>query len=157
MLHAGDARRLAKGVNLMYKHILVPVDGSACSDLAAQHALALAQAMQSKLTFLHVVDVSRLIALGPDAVVVDDRADLEATGRETLAHWQAESQSRGVKADTELLSGVPAECILARADECDAIVMGTHGRTGMRRVLLGSVAEHVLHHAKCPVIVTRHR
>jgi nucleotide-binding universal stress UspA family protein len=73
------------------------------------------------------------------------------------AKRQAELAAPGVSVDTVLLSGHPADEIvgLARARGCDLLVLATHGRTGFRRAVLGSVAEHVVRNAPCPVLVFR--
>jgi universal stress protein A len=146
------------------KKILVPVDYSDCSRVAMEYALFLAERFDAEIEVLHVVETP------PDGeehtVVIPD------TGEEQLLSELLMQQA--VKADTEflapfvrdatipikrsLLKGRPGKVIVeAAADRgTDLIVMGTHGRSGFDRLIMGSVTERVLRSAPCPVVVVRH-
>jgi universal stress protein A len=144
------------------KKILVPVDYSDCSRVAMEYALFLAERFDAEIEVLHVAEVP----LGEEHTVV--KPD---TGEEQLLSELIMQQA--VKAETEflapfvratipieksLLKGRPGKVIVeAAADRgADLIVMGTHGRSGFDRLIMGSVTERVLRSAPCPVVVVRH-
>jgi universal stress protein A len=145
------------------KKILVPVDYSDCSRVAMEYALFLAERFDAEIEVLHVAE----IPLGEEHTVV--KPD---TGEEQLLSELIMQQA--VKAETEflapfvrdatipieksLLKGRPGKVIVeAAADRgADLIVMGTHGRSGFDRLIMGSVTERVLRSAPCPVVVVRH-
>lgn len=134
--------------------LLVPVDFSQPSLAALRHALALALASGARVVLLHVLEpfhASRLMDVA--AVQADARRAanerLEALLIATRKTWPAVSR--------ELRAGHPVTTIiaLAKRTQADLIVMGTRGQTGLRRRLIGSVAERVVREAHCPVLVVR--
>jgi nucleotide-binding universal stress UspA family protein len=148
----------------MYKRILVAVDSSATAERAFQEALKLAKSLAAQIRIVHVVD----------EVTLDwnfsDFGDLSAvqeqfrkTGRKVLEKaLQSARQGGGAAVDTKLLEieqygHSAADLIAAEADAwpADLIVVGTHGRRGVRRLLLGSVAEGVVRIASKPVLLIR--
>ena len=141
------------------KHILVPIDFSDCSKKALQYALPFAKEHQAALTLLYVVPP----AYGAAEYGAIDYAQLEASMREggekELAKLVVDEVRGEVAADTLVRVGSPAREILetARSLPADLIVISTHGRTGLKHVFLGSVAEHVVQRAPCPVFVVRER
>jgi nucleotide-binding universal stress UspA family protein len=148
---AGDEEEL----RFPYDRILVPVDGSESSDRASEHGLAVASALDASVDVLSVVDTS---GLGPDV-----RAQL-ASGRGRAAAQDAvqavaeHASDRGASdVRTAVEDGRPADVISAYVDDhaIDAVVMGTTGRTGLNRVLLGSVAEETVRTAPVPVVTVR--
>ncbi len=145
---------------LKLKRILVPIDFSDCSKKALQYALPLAKEHQAALTLLYVVPPP---AYGTGEYGGIDYVQLEASMREGGEKELAklvEDEVRGeVSADTLIHMGSPAREIVeaARSLPADLIVISTHGRTGLKHVLLGSVAEHVVQRAPCPVFVVRER
>jgi nucleotide-binding universal stress UspA family protein len=146
------------------KKILVPVDHSDCSRVAMEYALFLAERFDAEIEVLHVAE----IPLGEEehTVVKPD------TGEEQLLSELIMQQAE--KAETEflapfvrdatipiersLLKGQPGKVIVEAATDrgADLIVMGTHGRSGFERLIMGSVTERVLRSAPCPVVVVRH-
>jgi nucleotide-binding universal stress UspA family protein len=139
----------------MYDRILVPTDGSGPADRAFEQALDLAETYDAEVHLLYVVDVSAL-AGEFDAVTVIDQ--LEEAGREVTGRLRERAESVGVeRVETEVVEGVPHRTILDYADEndVDLVVMGTHGRTGIGRYLLGSVTEKVVRLADAPVLTVR--
>jgi nucleotide-binding universal stress UspA family protein len=139
--------------------ILAAVDFSPGSQTAVECALVLARALHSTVTLLHVCrspDAMSTIVPGADCVV--DAEDVRTSARRFLEEMRSDAQS---KADVEIAlavhEGSPDQEILALAqsDRFDMIVMGTHGRTGLRHVLMGSVAEVVVRHATCLVLTIR--
>jgi nucleotide-binding universal stress UspA family protein len=145
----------------MYKQLLVPVDGSEPSMLGLAEAIKIAKSDGSKLQLVHVVD--ELVTLGVDipAKYIDQFIDaLRAQGKETLHKAQrvvSENalESKGVLLETT--GGRAADQIVQLARQCkaDLIVMGTHGRRGLRRLALGSDAELVVRSSPVPVLLVR--
>jgi nucleotide-binding universal stress UspA family protein len=145
----------------MYSRILVAVDGSATSEHALQHALGLAGALTAALRIVHVVDEG-VLSLGPE-ISIDVGAILKArraAGEKLLQAARETARAAGIEADTRLLeTGTPAQRIAsaiaeeARAWPADVVIAGTHGRTGMARALLGSVAEGIARVSPAPVLL----
>ncbi len=137
-----------------FRRILCPVDFSGGSRAALELAADLARRDRALLTVLHV---TRSRWPGDQGVVVPG-PEPEREEIEMLARWTADAERLvGGTASSVLLSAPAIEAILgyARDDATDLIVMSTHGRTGLRRQVLGSVAEGVLRAAPCPVLVVR--
>lgn len=141
------------------KSILHPTDFSKPSEYAFRMACSLARDHGSRLVLLHV---------SPPPIVVGEWVppmpsdEYEEECKEKL--WQLfrdleakEPHLRDLRVETRIIEGAPAPVIvkLAEDGECDMIVMGTHGRTGLTRLLLGSVAEQVLRRAPCPVLTVK--
>ena len=145
----------------MFKKILVPVDGSEPSNAAVSLAIRLARDQEASIAFVHVCEVAKIAAMvGGPTIGVDPSYALEAErewGDQTLRRALDRAGSGGVDADTCLEEGPSVTTILevARDQHADLIVMGSHGRGGITRVLLGSVTEGVLRHTHIPVMVTR--
>lgn len=143
----------------MYKRILVPVDGSDTSNKALVAALQLAREGGGRVRLVHVLDPMAFISTGYGPVV-----DLLQVGQEGAAKVLADAlemaKAAGVPADTRLLDqagGRIGEQVAdeATAWEADLVAVGTHGRHGVSRVLLGSGAEQVLRLAPVPVLAVR--
>lgn len=153
------ATRAAVESPFTIKRILVPIDFSDCSKKALRYALPLARQHQAALTLLHVVEP----AYGVGEYGVLETAELEASlragGEKELGKVAAEAALAQVPSDILVRIGSPAGAIVEVADEltADLIVISTHGRTGLKHALLGSVAEHVVQRAPCPVFVVRER
>ncbi|MCS6865583.1 MAG: universal stress protein [Gemmataceae bacterium] len=140
--------------------ILVPTDFSEYARPAIRYAAELAQKFSAELILLHVVP-DTILAL-PDAVMPTPAplADLEAmvaSGKQGLANVIASEHLTHLHPRAEVRIGSPAAEIIAAANDlkADLICIGTHGRTGLLRVLLGSVAEMVVRQAPCPVLTVR--
>lgn len=153
------ATRTAVKSPFKLKHILVPIDFSDCSKKALQYALPLAKEHQAALTLLYVV--APAYGAGESGGV--DYAQLEASMREggekELAKLAVDEVRGEVSAATLIRVGSPAREIIetARSLPADLIVISTHGRTGLKHVFLGSVAERIVQRAPCPVFVVRER
>ena len=137
---------------LMYDSILVPTDGSAAMDSVIDHANQLAQEQGASITFLYVVNTSSFGSLPMETGWETLTEELRAEGEDALEHAVDRVD---VEADTLLEEGTPYEIITAEADDYDVIVMGTSGRGGLDRVVLGSVAERVVRHSPVPVLTVR--
>lgn len=143
----------------MYKRILLPVDGSPTSTKALVAALQLAREGDGRVRIVHVLDELAFISTGYGPVV-DLLAVAEDGAKKVLADALAQAQAAGVPADTKLVEQAGArlgELVAdeARAWKADLVVVGTHGRHGIGRVLLGSGAEQVLRLAPVPVLAIR--
>ncbi len=139
-----------------WRKICCPVDFSETSRRAAESALELAWAFGGRVTLLHVAEPLIAPALEAGARSAPTPEAIEPGLRDEIRAW-ARALPEGEKADVEVLEGSPAEEIVrfAREGAYDAVVMGTHGRTGLKHLVLGSVAERVVRHARCPVVVVR--
>jgi nucleotide-binding universal stress UspA family protein len=132
--------------------ILHPTDLSEASEAACQLARALAREYGARMVVLHAFPPS---LTGAEAV---DRRRPDGIEDDLLARMQELiPDDQTVSLDYQVMEGPPADAILAAAarEGCDLIVMGTHGRTGLSRALLGSVAEVVSRRARCPVATVR--
>jgi len=134
--------------------ILHPTDFSKHSRCAFGLACALARDYGARLIALHVL-VPPPVAYGDGVVVAADPEPLRATAQEHLG--ELEIPGANVRAERRLEEGDPATVILRVAKEvhADLLVMGTHGRTGLGRLLMGSVAEEVVRRAPCPVLTVK--
>ena len=139
----------------MIQRILIPVDFSETSVSAAEYGCALAARFAADVTLLHVYSPG-VLAL-PDAVYAPTAEESLAMAHAAQAHVEslaAKLDRDGVIIHCEAVEGLPADAILAWSERThpDLIVMGTHGRRGVPHLLLGSVAEHTVRHATCPVL-----
>lgn len=147
----------------IFKKILVPVDGSEPSDAAVALAVRLAHDQDAKLLFLHVSEVAKIAAMvSSTAVCVDPSPALEAeqaAGEDALHRAESAAGKCSVFAASLLVQGASADTIVKTSSQegADLIVMGSHGRGGIQRALLGSVAEGVLRQSTVPVLVARVR
>lgn len=145
----------------MYKKILVAIDGSPTSGHALQHALGLARDLKAALRLVHVIDEG-VLSFAPE-LAIDIGAILKArrdAGEKILTAARDACKAAGLEAETRLLeTGTPAEHIAealaaeARAWPADLVVAGTHGRRGVQRLLLGSVAEGIARVSPAPVLL----
>ena len=138
----------------MYEHILVPTDGSDVALQAATQAVELAAAIGASVHALYVVDASAVGFVRP-ADLDDDsvRTSLRETGERAVADVAELAEAAGVPVETSVVVGRPAEEIRAAAEGAvDLVVMGTHGRSGVDRFLLGSVTERVVRSSTVPVL-----
>jgi nucleotide-binding universal stress UspA family protein len=146
----------------MYDRILVPVDGSATANRGLEEALKVAAKLGSSVRVIHVVDdMSLATAAGTLAANVDELLmALASGGEQILADAKRTAQSRGLSVETVMrncTAGRVSDLIVEEASTwpCDLIVIGTHGRRGVGRLLLGSDAEQVLRRASAPVLLVR--
>jgi nucleotide-binding universal stress UspA family protein len=144
----------------MYKKILVPVDGSETSRRGLDEAIQLARDNSAKIRLVHVVNTAVVAVEYPGGSPMDDVSNVRDNS-EAVMKGAADIVSRsGLTAETVIL-GTPientGELIVHQATEwpADIIVMGTHGRRGLPRVVLGSNAEYVLRHTSVPVLLVR--
>ena len=145
----------------MYTRIIVPLDGSKLAESALPEAEKLARLTGAELVLLRVIDYSSRDRLGDFGLLYEYEAMAKALEEERelasayLADVSARVAADGHAVSATLLSGIAAKAIVGIAKPGDAIVMATHGRTGMRRWFIGSIAEEVLRHSSVPVLLVR--
>ena len=133
------------------QHILVPVDFSHDSEHAVEAAIGLAQQFEARVTLLHAIHIPEAAEVNLAAYMDKIRSEADQSMTSRLQRVQ----EAGVTAEAVTVIGAPSQTIVdtARDRRADLIVMGTHGRTGLRHMLIGSVAERVVRLAPCPVMV----
>jgi nucleotide-binding universal stress UspA family protein len=139
----------------MYKRALIPLDGSAVAESIVPFILEIAGPLDMEVTLVRVLVPTPLAVEG--AVVFDDVEKLRADAEAYLAGVAAELRGKGVRVTTTVRQGEPVDQILAVARDADAdlIAMTTHGRSGLSRLLFGSIAAAVLVRAEVPVFMMR--
>jgi nucleotide-binding universal stress UspA family protein len=142
-----------------FRRILHPTDFSRASAPARRRAVTLARACRAPLVLLHVMTPpSPFIGEGtPPSSYVDLLILARRSAKRRLATALARARRERVRAQAIFAEGLPADEILraARRTRADLIVMGTHGRSGVSRVFMGSVAERVVRESRCPVLTVR--
>lgn len=144
----------------MFKHILVPVDGSSTAQVAVSKAIDLAKAFHSLVTVIYVIDPYPFAGVGTD-FGYGQAEYLSAATAEANASVKAAKDSfvaAGVAVDTSVVEAHSAWRGIVEAGaslKIDLIVIGSHGRSGLEKLVLGSVAQAVLSHTKLPVLVVR--
>ena len=142
------------------RQILVPIDFSGSADLALEYAADLARRYSAELHLVHVLEDPILIGGSADGFIIDPpglRARMAEDARRLLEQTLERCTRPHVRATREVVFGKTAASIndLALARRSDLIVMGTHGRSGLAHLMLGSVAERVVRSAPCPVLTVR--
>lgn len=144
-----------------YRKILVPIDGSATSNRGLIEAIQLAKDQSARLRLVHVLDE---LILGPGAeaaVYLGNTVDLlREAGEQVVAEAEVRVQESGLQPESiilEVMGGRPAESIVAEANAwgADLIVLGTHGRRGARRLVMGSDAEEIVRTTPVPVLLVQ--
>lgn len=141
---------------MVARKVLVPLDSSPISIQTIKHLIALKETVSLPLTLFHVLDLGRLSTLGFPEVSYsqfEERARGEA--RKFLEDQQQLFAAAGIKTETRLKEGPARETICALADsgEFDLLVVGKNSDGDLRRLLFGQVADYVIHHTKCPVLI----
>ena len=145
----------------MYKNILVPVDGSETAHSGLAEAIRLAKALGSAIRLVYVLDESRAMYPNLGGELLQQLVDqLRRAGESILIEATATARSGGVDTSSRLIDslGTPVgESVVAAAAEwpADLIVCGTHGRRGVRRLVMGSDAEYIVRHSAVPVLLIR--
>lgn len=138
----------------MYERILVPTDGSTGTAHVALQALDLAEQYDATIHTIHVIDENASAFVSESG---DGTNPLNERAEDAVQTVEQMADSHNIDVVTVVREGEPAETILEYAEEIDAdvVVAGTHGRSGIRRHLIGSVAERLVRHANCPVLTIR--
>ncbi|MFB6159183.1 MAG: universal stress protein [Candidatus Nanohalobium sp.] len=135
----------------MYSKILVPTDGSSEAEQAVDYALDLAERYDAEVHVVYVVDDS----VTPEKELMDSiRGEFRRRGEEATERILEKARLKNLETVREIAEGVPSEQIVDYIDEnsIDLTVMSTHGRTGLKRVLMGSTTERVLRESSSPVM-----
>jgi nucleotide-binding universal stress UspA family protein len=147
---------------MAYKRILVPVDGSPTSNAGLREAIGLAKGQRASLQLVHVVDQHAIALMGLESAagITEMMDGMKRAGLAILRRAQAVVRKAGLQASTvlvETLTGPAADPIIKQAKKwrADVIVLGTHGRRGVRRLLMGSDAEQIVRYAAVPVLLVR--
>lgn len=149
----------------MYKHILIATDGSDVGEKGVEHGLALAKSLGARVTIITVTEPFPVSVSGEEFAYVPSNEMLESyeSGQQEranarLAAVKSSADQAGVAVETmHVADAQPAEAILAaaKARNCDLITMGSHGRRGLGRLMLGSKTYEVVSHGHIPVLVVR--
>ncbi len=158
-----DPRPAGEFAPATYERIVVPLDGSDLAEQALPHALTLARALTIPLHLVRVVDTSTISFIGPGmaieqasfAALLEAIASEEHDAADYLAAVSQRLASSGVVISTKVRGGPVVDEVLATLRPGDLLVMTTHGRTGLARWFLGSVAEAVIRRATTPVLLIR--
>jgi nucleotide-binding universal stress UspA family protein len=140
----------------MYKRVLLPTDGSPCSEQALREGFELVKSCGAEATVLYVIENPLLtLPMLPEGIPyeADLYEDLKKAAEEVLASARRIAEEVGVPVNTIMHEGQPVPTIVEFAKDHDLIVMGTHGRGGLEKLILGSVTEGVLHRTETSVLV----
>ena len=140
----------------MFKKILCPVDFSDTSMNAANNAINFSMEIKAEITFIHIIDIQALQNIGDlSGGGINDINLLIEEEKPVLSKLKEECDKKGIKVKTVLTHGEPVSVILETIKEegHDLIIMGTHGKTGLKRLVLGSIAENVVRKSDIPVLL----
>ena len=140
---------------MAFNKILVPTDGSEYTKAAVRKAMELAKLSGGKITALYVLDQTILTNMPMDTAVMNVYNTLEKEGKEAVDFVRDLGAQESVEVEVVIKEGTPVKVILDESANYDIIVMGTLGRTGMSKLLMGSVAERVVRASQGPVLVVR--
>ncbi|HEY3360249.1 MAG TPA: universal stress protein [Methanosarcina sp.] len=143
--------------NVTFKKIMIATDGSVCSRMAANNGIELARLSGGKVYAVYVVSMEYFSSMAVDFDWERIHEALEKEGIEAVNYVKETGELEGVIVEPVLLEGNPPDELIryAEENEMDIIIMGTLGRTGIKRLLLGSVTGNVVRHSKVPVMVVR--
>jgi nucleotide-binding universal stress UspA family protein len=139
------------------KKILIPTDGSECSSRAAEAGISLAKVLGAEIFAVYAIDPIIVEEITKGVGTNDIEKELREKGERYLNYVVKSAEKAGLKATAILAEGEPHDQIIhyAKTKGIDLIVMGTYGRRGTKRILIGSVTERVIEYAPCPVLVVR--
>ena len=140
-----------------YKKILIPTDNSKVSIEAAKQGLEIAKLMNSKVYVIYVVDIMPFVGLPTEGFWESMKEILEEEGKEAFNKIESIAKEFDINIVSEILEGNPAKEIVEYANKknINLIVMGTSGKSGIDKLLLGSVAEKVSKRAQCPILLVK--
>jgi nucleotide-binding universal stress UspA family protein len=140
---------------MTYKRILIAVDGSAGSRKAAKAGLLLAKQLKAFAVIVCITDLTNAIDSANESSSIDKKVEKAYSDEANKIIARITKNERYKKLSTLIAGGVPQYEItkIAKKQKADLIVMGTHGRTGLRHLLMGSIAEYVIRHSTIPVFV----
>lgn len=159
VVKAAEADKSESKPSFRIREILVPIDFSDCSRKALRYAIPLAKTYQAKLTLLNVVAAHPMMGRAAGAGFTDVTSPLRAAAQKQLMALAASEANGELEVKSFVRAGEASAEILAEARSlpADLIVISTHGRSGVTHLILGSVTEHVVRSAPCPVLVVREK
>jgi nucleotide-binding universal stress UspA family protein len=139
------------------KKILIPTDGSSCSLHAAEVGISLAKLLGAEIIVIYAIDIIILEELTRSIGPKDVEKELKEKGERYLNYVVELAKKEGLRTEAILTKGEPYDQIVhfAKSRSVDMIVMGTYGRRGTKRILIGSVTERVIEYSPCPVLVVK--
>ena len=140
---------------MTFQNILVPTDGSEFTKPAIDRAVELAKLAGGRITALYVIDQTVFGNVPMDSSVTAIYDMMKAEGKTAVDYVKEKCDEAGVTVEEKVIDGAPVKSIVDESPDYDIIVMGTLGRTGFAKLMMGSVAERVVRYAHCPVLVVR--
>jgi len=140
---------------MTFRNILVPTDGSEYTKMAIDRAVEFAKAVGGSITAIYVIDHTVFGNIPMDSSVTSVYDMMEKEGHEATRYVKQLCEANGIECKELIVEGAPVKAIVNASSDYDVIVMGTLGRTGFAKLMMGSVAERVVRYAKCPVMVVR--
>jgi len=154
-------------ITIDYKKIMIATDGSDCANLAIEKGMELARLSGGTVYAVYVMSTAYLPTMDSSAYFFVDtnpswesiREALKNQGQQAVNYIKKLGETKGIKVESILLEGYPSDELIryAEENEMDIVVMGTLGKTGVNRILLGSVAGNLVRHSKIPVMVVREK
>ena len=144
----------------MYPNILVPVDGSETAARALREATQLARSLSSRIRLIHIVNSTPWVSQGAPGVIEELLTQMRSTGESIIHEAKTTVRAAGIDVDDRLIEAVgerAGELVVSEARDwpADLIVCGTHGRRGLKRLLMGGDAEYIVRHSPVPVLLVR--
>lgn len=145
--------------HISFKKIMIATDGSVCSRMATNNAIELARISGGTVYAVYVVSTDYFSSMAVDLDWERMREALKKEGIEAVNYVTGAGELEEVKVEPVLLEGHPANELIRYAEEerMDIVIMGSHGKTGLDRLFLGSVAENMVRHSKVPVMVVKEK
>ncbi|MFA6710078.1 MAG: universal stress protein [Candidatus Methanomethylophilaceae archaeon] len=140
---------------MVFEKILVPTDGSEFTKVAIEKAMELAKCTGGRITALYVEDQTIFVNMPLDSAIMNVYSVLRKEGQAAVDYVFDLGAKYGIQVEKKIVEGSPVKVIIEDSADYDVIVMGTLGRTGMSKLMMGSVAERVVRYSKCPVMVVR--
>jgi len=141
----------------MYKHILFPTDGTESGRHVEAHVLDIAQKFAAKVTILHAYEFLEIIPVYESTYAYLDELEdyLESQSKKIAKETEQRFKDANIEVQSLIIKGDPGQSVVNVAEEqnCDLIVMGSRQMGAVRRFLLGSVSNYVVHHSECPVLI----
>ena len=141
----------------MIKKILLPTDGSEHAEKTVQYAIDLAKSLGASVDVMYAYQSVSLLRKRAAAMMEEYKQIMEEDAREIVSEVAARLKAEGIKVTAVVVEGAAADAILRAAEDSkpDVIVMGSRGEGGFANMLLGGVAEHVIHYSKVPVLIVK--
>jgi nucleotide-binding universal stress UspA family protein len=140
---------------MAFSKILVPTDGSELTKSAVRKAMELAEMSNGTVTALYVLDQSVFSNMPLDSAVMNVYTVMEKEAKQAVDFVRGLGAEMGIPVEEKIVEGSPVRSIIEASSDYDVIIMGSLGRTGMSKLLMGSVAEKVVRGAMCPVMVVK--